>query len=159
MNREAISILMMFKGLSFEQRQSFHDQVVNEVVEGIESPTQVGGAIRNLQDILEAIQTDIKKYIIEEVERNGGNYTEGGVSFQIKEGGVKWDYSNTNDFTLDELKESLELAAKNYKEREGFLKSLPQGGVEVIDESTGEVKKILPPIKSSTTTVAISLSK
>jgi hypothetical protein len=40
---------------------------------------------------------------------------------------------------------------------EDFLKKVPHTGLDIINEFTGEVNKVYPPAKSSTTSVAVSL--
>jgi len=157
--REAISIINQFKGLSFDQRASFHDEVVYAVQEGHESPTQIAGAIKNLQDILEAIQTDIKPFVIEEVDKSGGALSEYGVSFKKMEAGTKYDYSSTNDWVLQRLEAEAKAAKASVDERQKFLKTIPENGLDAVDEDTGDIIKLFRPIKSSTTTVAISLGK
>jgi hypothetical protein len=52
---------------------------------------------------------------------------------------------------------ALENSKKAVKDREDFLKTLPIDGQPIVDEDSGEVIRIYRPIKSSTTTVAISL--
>jgi hypothetical protein len=40
---------------------------------------------------------------------------------------------------------------------EDFLKKVPHQGLDIINGVTGEVHKVYPPAKSSTTNVAVSL--
>jgi hypothetical protein len=48
-------------------------------------------------------------------------------------------------------------AAKAKKDMEEFLKKVPHQGLDIINGVTGEVTKVYPPAKSSTTSVAVSL--
>jgi hypothetical protein len=73
-----------------------------------------------------------------------------GVDFSEMEGGVKYDYSETESwcklqFEIDRLKEK-------QKEVEAFCKAL-KSKVSILDEETGELADFYPPSKSSTTTI------
>jgi hypothetical protein len=71
--------------------------------------------------------------------------------------GTKYDFAHCGDSVIDGLyKEMAELKAK-IKEREEFLKSLPPSGLDIVDSATGEVSTILKPIKTSTTSIAVTL--
>jgi hypothetical protein len=73
-----------------------------------------------------------------------------GVDFSEMEGGVKYDYSETESwcklqFEIDRLKDK-------QKEVEAFCKAL-KGKVSILDEETGELADFYPPFKTSTTTI------
>lgn len=79
-----------------------------------------------------------------------------GVTFKHKETAVKYDFSNTPHWV--ELKEIEETAANERKNIEARLKTLNKA-TTVVDEETGELVQMLPPIKTSKTTVEITLPK
>lgn len=73
-----------------------------------------------------------------------------GVDFSEMEGGVKYDYSETESwcklqFEIDRLKDK-------QKEVEAFCKAL-KSKTSIFDEETGELADFYPPSKSSTTTI------
>lgn len=73
-----------------------------------------------------------------------------GVDFSEMEGGVKYDYSETEtwcklQFEIDRLKEK-------QKEVEAFCKAL-KSKTSTLDEITGELVDFYPPSKTSTTTI------
>jgi len=73
-----------------------------------------------------------------------------GVDFSEMEGGVKYDYSETESwcklqFEIDRLKEK-------QKEVEAFCKAL-KSKTSTLDEETGEFMDFYPPSKTSTTTI------
>jgi hypothetical protein len=73
-----------------------------------------------------------------------------GVDFSEMEGGVKYDYSETESwcklqFEIDRLKEK-------QKEVEAFCKAL-KSKTSTLDEETGELMDFYPPSKISTTTI------
>lgn len=100
------------------------------------------------------------KMAIDEVSETGekGTLTELGVKLEVCESGVKYDYSSDSEWCR--LNQAFEEAKKALKERESFLKGIPQpklkGGTlgVFVDEETGEI--IDPPVRSSTTTVKVS---
>lgn len=73
-----------------------------------------------------------------------------GVDFSEMEGGVKYDYSETESwcklqFEIDRLKEK-------QKEVEAFCKAL-KSKTSTLDDETGELVDFYPPSKTSTTTI------
>lgn len=79
-----------------------------------------------------------------------------GVTFKHKETAVKYDFSKTDKW--NELKAIEDSAADNRKQLEAQLKALNKSTVNV-DPETGEMVEMNPPIKTSKTTVEITLSK
>lgn len=151
------SILALFAGCDAQQRASFTSQVIESLDGGYADPIKTLSAIRNLQSILSDIEAFNKDLVIAEVEKHGGKLDLWGISIQRKEAGTKYDFSKTNDHFYQHLSSALENSKKMVKEREDFLKSLPIDGQLITDEDTGDVYKIYRPIKSSTTTVSVTL--
>lgn len=79
-----------------------------------------------------------------------------GVTFKHKESGVRYNYENTKAWT--EVKSREDAVARERKDLEEQLKSI-KSKQTMLDEQTGELVEFNPPIKSSKTTVEISLSK
>ena len=79
-----------------------------------------------------------------------------GVTFKLKETGVKYDYSNTA--LWNEKKQAIDELTTELKSLESTLKSV-QTKMTTVDEQTGEIIEFWQPIKSSKTSVEISLSK
>jgi hypothetical protein len=157
MEMRAESILALFAGCDAQQRASFVSQVIDGLDSGYSDPIKTMSAIKNLQAILSDIEIFCKEVVIGELEKHGGKLELYGASFQKKEAGTKYDYSQTNDHIHKHLTSALENSKKAVKEREDFLKSLPADGQQVVDEDTGDVFKIYRPIKSSTTNIAVTL--
>jgi hypothetical protein len=79
-----------------------------------------------------------------------------GVTFKSKETAVKYDFSMTPIW--NELKAAEDRASNERKDLETQLKALKKSTVNV-DPETGEMVEMVIPIKSSKTTVEITLSK
>lgn len=151
------SILALFATCTAQQRASFSSQIIDGIDGGYTDPIKIMSAVKNLYTILGDIETFAKGHVISELEKNGGKLELYGALFQKKEAGTKYDYSQTNDHIHKQLVSVLDNSKRAVKEREEFLQSLPAEGQQVVDEDTGDVFKIYRPIKSSTTTVAITL--
>jgi len=76
------------------------------------------------------------------------------ATFKIKEVGTKWDY--TSDAQWNKLNDEMLVLKEKMKEREAFLKTVTKK-MEIVDEETGDIEKIVPPIKQSTTGYALTL--
>ncbi len=77
-------------------------------------------------------------------------------AFTAREAGTKYDFSRVNDSKYFELLEKVENAKKELKKREDFLKAIV-GHETCVNEQTSEIETIYPPIKTSSTTVIVSL--
>ena len=116
--------------------------------------------IKCLEDIIKNI-TDDKRYK-QAVLDDAFDHSEKPFDFKhsevaIREIGTKYDYDTCGDPKYKELKQLFEKAKKDLEERQEYLKTIPAEGVIVVDEATGEISKVHKPIKTSTTSVTISL--
>ena len=114
-----------------------------------------------LKNSLEELKkdTDVKDYVLREVEKYGKEAQRNGVKIRQIEAGVKYDFENCNDAIIEGLLNRQEEVKNKIKERTEFLKNIPEGGITELDEETGEYRRIVRPAKSSTTTFQITLPK
>jgi len=93
----------------------------------------------------------LKEHLFVDLRQNkDGKLSAYGVDFSEMEGGVKYDYSETESwcklqFEIDRLKDK-------QKEVEAFCKAL-KSKTTTLDEESGELADYYPPSKSSTTTI------
>ena len=93
----------------------------------------------------------LKEHLFADLRKHkDGKLSAFGVDFSEMEGGVKYDYSETEtwcklQFEIDRLKEK-------QKEVEAFCKAL-KSKTSTLDEETGELMDFYPPSKTSTTTI------
>lgn len=155
-NIEKISLFTTTK----QERESIALEIIDNLQQGQTSPLLVHLHIKNMEDMVKAItsNTIYKKLVVEEAEKQDGkSFQFHNAKFEVKETGVKYDYSKCEDIVYNRmLQESEELAAK-IKAREAMLKSVSPKGMIVTDEETGETFTVYPPAKSSTTNVAVTL--
>lgn len=98
-------------------------------------------------------------YLREEVSKYGKSYTTpSGTKMELAEVGTKYDYQTCGDAELVKLNDQLIVIENAIKERQTFLKTLPVSGIEIILDG-GEVAKIYPPIKLSTSSVKCTIAK
>lgn len=83
--------------------------------------------------------------------KHGKTTRQYGAEFQIKETGVKYDYSICDDSELDELDINIKELTEKKKIREKFLKSIKG---EVFDNNG---VKLNAPSKKSTTSVTVKI--
>lgn len=72
----------------------------------------------------------------------------------MKETGTKWNYENCNDPVYRDLTEKSGAMKDMIKGREAFLKSLKES-MTIVDDTTGEVVMVAPPMKTSKTIVEV----
>lgn len=98
-------------------------------------------------------------YLREEVSKFGKSHTtSSGTKMELAEVGTKYDYQTCGDLELVNLNAQLLTIENAIKERQTFLKILPVSGIEIILDG-GEVAKIYPPIKTSTSSVKCTIAK
>jgi trehalose-6-phosphatase len=77
-----------------------------------------------------------------------------GARFEIKDVGVKYDYSNCDDVVLESLEQQKAKLDKEIKERQATLKSI-KPGMSAFDNDTGIELK--PPVRSAKIKVVVTL--
>ena len=132
-----------------------HDMIVNGEVDPIKAHINVSRmeafakAYKANPDIRDITLREFGKYA-----EHGRNYKIGDCTLQEREVAVKYDYSLCGDKIREELIAQIEALGAQVKEREQFLKNLPLSGVDTVGDNTGEVIRLYPPAKSSTTAIA-----
>lgn len=135
----------------------FSDGVIESVQRGEINPLTVLIQLKAMEKaaerILKAIKTNLLKeadlYAEKEFEFQGNKITKA-------EHGTKYDYSQCNDTIWFELKAKEVQLKSSITERENFLKAL-KSHIVIVDELTGEVTKIYPPTKTSTSGLNVSI--
>lgn len=79
----------------------------------------------------------------------------GGAEIQIKESGVKYNFSELGHKAYDELCAEIDRLSAEKKRLETILKAHPDVWVET-DINTGETYEVKPCVKSSKTTLAVT---
>lgn len=99
---------------------------------------------------MDALFVEAEKYAGKSFELHNAKFTKTEV-------GTKYDYSKCNDPIHADLAAQLETLKEKVKEREEFLKNLPEEGLDQVNQETGEAYKMYRPSKSSTSSITVSL--
>ena len=123
------------------------------------TPLQLASQLKFVEDIITNVKEELRQRVVAEQSKYGKErMTYKGATFDVKEAGVKYDYSQCDDTIWNDLKQQLDALNDKMKEREAFLKTLKER-FTYIDESTGEIITLYPPQKKSTTTYSITWKK
>lgn len=129
-----------------QQAQSFSNMIIEQVKSGTVNPLELKAQLKFIEKTLELIDKGVKESWMKEAAKYGKSFEFKGWKIEEMEAGTRYDFSS------DPVHEAL---VKELKEREAFLKVLKEP-ITVVDESTGEVVKVSPPTKKSTTTLKFS---
>ena len=151
-----VSILSLFE-TSKEERASFVADVVDRLLQGNADPIKVHLQVKAMEDMVKSLNDnkDYKSLLLDAVEKNGKKFTAFNAEFNIREVGVKYDYSKCGDIELTQLQAELDALSERIKAKQKFLQTVPQAGIEILHED--ELIKVYPPSKTSTTSVAVTL--
>jgi len=130
-------------------------EIIRQCQEGEADTLQMIVKVTAIHKTTEAVLEGLKEEALRELAKHG---KDGAMilSAGIKqmEAGVKYDYSQDAEWRA--LKETVDAANADLKDRETFLKGV-KSPFETLDKSTGEMVTIYPPKKTSTTTFKITL--
>jgi hypothetical protein len=138
---------------SKEMAAQLADNLLSIVNEGNANPLDALAKLKCLSLAFEQAEKKIKELALEELEKHGSKSIEiNGTKFTKIETGVRYDYSNNNNW--NELNQHCENAIALRKALEDKLKKIEYGH-SIVNEATGEV--IAAPIKTSTTSLKVEL--
>lgn len=144
------------KGLVRQTAQS----LINEAQEGNIDTLSTLAHIEFMAQVIEMAKEELRARAVGELDAYGLEARTGvvkhGVTFKQKESGVRYNFENTAAWTeIKSREDAIALERKNLEEQ---LKSL-KARQTMLDEQTGELIELNPPIKTSKTTVEITLSR
>ena len=135
----------------------FSDGIIQAVQGGEINPLAVLVQLRAMQQASERILKEIDQSIMSEAGKYPGSTFEFmGNKITKAEHGTKYDYSVCNDPVMDDLVEQAKLLNEKIKARQERLKAQTEPE-NILDEITGEVVLINPPIKRSKSGLNVSI--
>lgn len=146
---------------SKEAQTELTESIVKNVEEGIESALIVSARIKFISEALEAAKKKIQPIVVDEIEqyhKNEAVTVLGGYKVELKEMGVKYNYSECNHIGWNELTRQIEDLTAQRKAIEEQLKTIKKAQT-FVDEETGEAYTVYPPQKQSSTTPVFSFIK
>lgn len=148
--------------------EHFTKTLVKSTAESLLSESQEGNIdtlstlahLEFMSQVIEMAKDELRQRAVNELDAYGAEAKIGvvkhGVTFQQREVGVKYNFENTPAW--NEIKAKEDAISGQRKELEEQLKVL-KSKQTILDEGTGELIEMNPPIKTSKTSVAITLSK
>lgn len=138
------------------------DEIVTRLVVGVQEgsidPLQLLVKLKFAQSIIEDTIESIQPHCVDEASKyhKGEDIKLLGAELKVKEAGTKYDYSGCGDKVYEQYDLTIKQNKEAMKGRENFLKSLKKTET-LVDEDTGEVYTIHPPVKKSSTIVQVTI--
>jgi hypothetical protein len=151
--------LIKFNHTTKEERTQVVREIFQEVLEGRINPMELHIRMKCIEEVVKQLTSmpAYKAIVLEDAEKHGKSFQYHNAKVDIRDVGVKYDYSGCGSSALAELYEKVDAINDAIKEHEAYLKPLPISGIQVLNPSTGEVETHYPPAKTSTTSVAVTL--
>lgn len=151
--------LIKFNHTTKEQRSQLVREIMDEVLNGRINPLELHLRLKSAEEVIKQLtgMEPYKAILLDEAEKHGKSFNYQTAKIDIREVGVKYDYSVCGDSELAALYDKQKSIDAQIKAFETYHKGLPSAGVQVVNPETGEVETHYPPAKSSTTSVAVTL--
>lgn len=146
-----LEVLNLIDAKSCEQ---FAKDMAALVQQGHVDPIQVRVLMSAWEKAFKSLKTAIEPEVAREAEKHGKAFDFMGAKCEWVPTYTDYDYSR--DVTWGNLKQAVETATEKRKEREAFLKTVKEPFKQV-DEETGEVMQIYPPVKKQTEGLKITI--
>jgi len=145
---------------TYESAQEMTRQIVDQVRAGDVDPLKLRIFLKYTEKVIGDVLEQTDAEIMREADKYGTRFELLGAEVQVKASGGKQDYSLTGDPVLPRLQAELEMIQARVKERQDYLKTIPEAGVNFIDEETGDVSLIHRSyVKGGKLGLAITLKK
>jgi hypothetical protein len=151
--------LIKFNHTTKEERTAVVREIFQELLEGRINPMELHMRMKCIEEVVKQLTSmpAYKAIILEDAEKHGKSFQYHNAKVDIREMGVKYDYSLCGNGALAEMYEKQEAINDAIKNLEMYHKQLPTSGISVVIQSTGELETHYPPAKTSTTSVAVTL--
>lgn len=139
------------------QVDRFSDQLIESVRNGELDPLQLLATFKATEMVIERTRKETKENQMNAADKYPGEKFEAfGCTMQKADVYTSYDYESTTDPVWRQLKQIAESAAQQLKDREAFLKTI-KSPMTIVEEGTGEVVTLTPPVKKSTPGLKISI--
>lgn len=152
----AMSMLRLMPSRDVEVAK-FSKQIIEAVQQGQANPLEVLVMLRALEAVSELVRDEIQDNIVNEANKYAEKKFEAfGALVEKCEVGTKYLYETSKDIEWEQLNSEFKTIERRRKEREEFLRALKEP-MTAVNEETGEVYKISPPLKKSSSGVKVFL--
>lgn len=133
------------------------ERAIAAVLNGDVDPIKAHINVSRMEKAIEQFKKHprVQDITLRELEKYGKSHQFGDCRLEEKEAGVKYDYSQCQDYRLEEMYKTLEALKADIKEEEEMLKRLPASGMA--DPETGAI--LYPPARSSRTIIQTTFKK
>ena len=164
---QAKSIMALFETTK-EQRMSLAMNLIADLENGNANPLKVHSQFKSMEQLIE-MMTDSKKFpvtaarykamLMDEAAKYGSKSFEmHNATFTIKNAGGKMDYTVCQDPAIIRMMAEAAALDAKIKERQKILCSCPKNGMPMLDEETGELNHVYPPVNNtSSETISVTL--
>jgi hypothetical protein len=151
--------LIKFNPPTKEERTQVVHEIFQELLEGRINPMELHIRMKCIEEVVKQLTSmpAYKAIVLDDAEKHGKSFQYHNAKVDIREVGVKYDYSMSGSAELSELYVKAANIDSRIKVLESYHKGLPASGIQVLNPSTGEVETHYPPAKTSTTSVAVTL--
>jgi hypothetical protein len=151
--------LIKFNHTTKEERTQVVREIFQELLEGRINAMELHIRMKSIEEVVKQLTSmpAYKAIVLDDAEKHGKSFQYHNAKVDIREVGVKYDYSGCGSSELDAWYDTLSVTQDKIKTLESYLKGLPASGITVVLASTGEVETHYPPAKTSTTSVAVTL--
>jgi len=135
----------------------FIDYIANTIESGMDDPLKVLAISKKMEYVTDGVKARIKDATIREAEKHGEkSFPWGNCEMHLAPTYTKYDYSKCNDPEWEESDAKERSGSNSKKEREKFLQQIKKS-FTMIDDRTGEVITITPPVKTQTMGVKVTI--
>lgn len=144
------------------KQKDLADTLVKKVIDGNVSPIN---AYVQLKGIVDALSSALKSpdfvdcVLGERMKWGKETPVFQGAIVAVSEGGVKYDFEVCGDPVFNDLAAQRKELDEKIKERQKFLMAIPEEGMTITDQRTGEICDIVRPTKTSSTVVRVTFPK
>jgi hypothetical protein len=155
------SLPVISAGYTKTQLKIAADTVVNDIIEN-GNALPAAEALSAMENFVKEVKGN-KQYIDfvrDEIAKHGKVANTGsGTKIELAEVGTKYDFSRCEYPKIIELQKQIDELEAELSSHKDFLKTVPLSGLLVSDEITGEMYKVYPPSKTSTSSYKVTIAK
>jgi hypothetical protein len=151
--------LIKFNHTTKEERTQVVHEIFQELLNGRINPMELHIRMKCLEEVVKQLTSmpAYKAIVLDDAEKHGKSFQYHNAKVDIREVGVKYDYTGCNSSELESFYDARNVIDEKIKQLETYHKGVPSSGLTVVLEATGEVETHYPPAKTSTTSVAVTL--
>lgn len=156
-----LALLSQFPTSKTEQKEMVA-QMVEALKSGNEDPLRIEAGMANIESVVKEYRAnkEVKEILIDEVSKYPKGVAEiHNATFQIKDVGVKYDFSNCGHLAYNELCAKIAELTEQKKELEGIMKAHGDKSWILTDAETGESYEVNPPFRTASQQVVVTIKK